>query len=661
MKLQCAVMAVATAAGMLFGACSTFSGNGSGTGGSSSGGAGGGTGGSSSSSTGGSVSTGGAGGACASVTACGGPVVGTWTVSSSCLNVSGPLDLSNVLGQACTVQATGSLQVSGTWSANSDGTYTDNTTTTGNEQIALVAACRSYSGATLTCDQVAQFVQNLGYSTVSCTAAAGGGCTCSATVQQAGSLGVASASPSASGNFSTSGNTLTIDSSTPYSYCASGSKLTLTPQAPTMGTIVLQGGMTATGGASGATGGSSGVTGGSSGATGGASGATGGASGATGGAGGGKGGAGGAAGTTGSGGTTAAGGAPGIAQGPCDIYAAPPDGTTATPCVAAYSTVRRLSSKYSGPLYQVRIGGSNLGTGGTLQNIGLIAGGVFADGPSQDTYCGTSACTVSKLYDQSGKGNDLTVEGPGGYVKTPDTESNAKGRSLTVSGHKVYALYMVSDSKNGGHVAGGTEFDGYRNDNATGLPAGNPPPVGESNYMVVDGKRANSGCCWDFGSASRSGNNAGDDSMDTVSFGDKFVWGTGAGAGPWFMADFENGVWTGGSDSFNGTNPTAYNANDPTVTWDYAFGLVKTSTANGAPQWAMRVGNSQSGGLTTAYDGKAPGKAWNLQGAVVLGTGGDNSNSSDGTFFEGAITYGRPSDATDLAVLQNTQAAGYGM
>ena len=122
------------------------------------------------------------------------------------------------------------------------------------------------------------------------------------------------------------------------------------------------------------------------------------------------------------------------------------------------------------------------------------------------------------------------------------------------------------------------------------------------------------------------------------------------------MADFENGVWTGGSALQPGT---AMNPNDPTVTADYAFGLVKTDTVNSTPQWAMRVGDTQSGGLTTAYAGKAP-AAWNLQGAVLLGTGGDNSNSSYGTFFEGAITYGQPSDATDLAILQNTQAAGYG-
>jgi hypothetical protein len=43
-----------------------------------------------------------------------------------------------------------------------------------------------------------------------------------------------------------------------------------------------------------------------------------------------------------------------------------------------------------------------------------------------------------------------------------------------------------------------------------------------------------------------------------------------------------------------------------------------------------------------------------------VGIAEDNSNSSYGTFCEGAITSGRPSDATDAAVLANVQAAGYG-
>jgi hypothetical protein len=40
--------------------------------------------------------------------------------------------------------------------------------------------------------------------------------------------------------------------------------------------------------------------------------------------------------------------------------------------------------------------------------------------------------------------------------------------------------------------------------------------------------------------------------------------------------------------------------------------------------------------------------------------GGDNSNNSWGTFYEGAIVAGFPNDATELAVMENIQAAGYG-
>lgn len=47
------------------------------------------------------------------------------------------------------------------------------------------------------------------------------------------------------------------------------------------------------------------------------------------------------------------------------------------------------------------------------------------------------------------------------------------------------------------------------------------------------------------------------------------------------------------------------------------------------------------------------------EGAVILGTGGDNSNESDGSFFEGVITAGYPSDATDGAVQANIVAVGY--
>jgi hypothetical protein len=49
-----------------------------------------------------------------------------------------------------------------------------------------------------------------------------------------------------------------------------------------------------------------------------------------------------------------------------------------------------------------------------------------------------------------------------------------------------------------------------------------------------------------------------------------------------------------------------------------------------------------------------------LQGAIILGTGGDGSNTGTGTFFEGAITIGNPPDSADDAVQANIVAAGYG-
>ena len=131
-------------------------------------------------------------------------------------------------------------------------------------------------------------------------------------------------------------------------------------------------------------------------------------------------------------------------------------------------------------------------------------------------------------------------------------------------------------------------------------------------------------------------------------------WGKGAGSGPWFMGDFEAGVWAGGSGAAN-----AVNNNLPSSNVDYAFGILKTTSTSSASTYAIRVGNAQSGGLTTGYDGAAP-KVLRKSGAIILGIGGDNSNSSRGTFFEGVITSGRPSDATEDSVLKNVQAAKYG-
>jgi hypothetical protein len=48
------------------------------------------------------------------------------------------------------------------------------------------------------------------------------------------------------------------------------------------------------------------------------------------------------------------------------------------------------------------------------------------------------------------------------------------------------------------------------------------------------------------------------------------------------------------------------------------------------------------------------------QGAIILGIGGDNSNGAQGNFFEGCMTSGASSSASDDAVQANIVAAGYG-
>jgi non-reducing end alpha-L-arabinofuranosidase len=47
------------------------------------------------------------------------------------------------------------------------------------------------------------------------------------------------------------------------------------------------------------------------------------------------------------------------------------------------------------------------------------------------------------------------------------------------------------------------------------------------------------------------------------------------------------------------------------------------------------------------------------EGAIILGTGGDNSNSAQGTFYEGVMTTGYPSDATENSVQADIVSAKY--
>jgi hypothetical protein len=168
--------------------------------------------------------------------------------------------------------------------------------------------------------------------------------------------------------------------------------------------------------------------------------------------------------------------------------------------------------------------------------------------------------------------------------------------------------------------------------------------------MVASGTHYNGGCCFDYGNAETTGANDGAGHMEAIYMGNIALWGTGSGAGPWVMADLENGIFSGSS--------TGANSTDTSTAFDYVTAIVKGQ----AGQFAIRAGNANSGGLTTMWSGVRPSgyNPMSKEGAIILGIGGDNSNAADGTFYEGVMTSGYPSDATEDAVQANIVAAGYG-
>lgn len=314
--------------------------------------------------------------------------------------------------------------------------------------------------------------------------------------------------------------------------------------------------------------------------------------------------------------------AAGAAKGPCDIYAE--DGG---PCVAAHSTVRALYASYAGPLYQVKK------SDGTTQDIAPIAPGGSANSAAQDAFCGTDFCTISVIYDQSGKGNHLTKSPPGGAKPSEDNEANAKGAVVTVGGQTLYGVHIVAGV-------------GYRNNTPCGTTVGDNP---ETEYMVVGGKFYNANCCFDYGNMETNSHDNGEGTMEAVYFGNCTIWNKGDGDGPWIMGDLENGLWAG--------NSTPYQNNKP-ITYDFITGMVKGDAAC-KNHWAIKEGNAQSGTLIKPFDGTRPSKRYHpmrKEGAIGLGTGGDNSSGAQGNFFEGVMTAHYSSDAADDAVQANIVA-----
>ncbi|CAO2647460.1 Nn.00g083820.m01.CDS01 [Neocucurbitaria sp. VM-36] len=318
-----------------------------------------------------------------------------------------------------------------------------------------------------------------------------------------------------------------------------------------------------------------------------------------------------------------------VAAGPCDLYS-----SGGTPCIAAHSTTRALYSAFSGSLYQVK-----RGSDGSTKNIAPLSAGGVANAAAQDTFCASTTCLITIIYDQSGRGNHLTQAPPGGFQGPEsngyDNLAGAIGAPVTLNGQKAYGVF----------VSPGT---GYRNNAVSGSAKGD---AAEGMYAVLDGTHYNGACCFDYGNAETNNLDTGNGHMEAIYFGDNTGWGSGSGSGPWIMADLENGL-------FSGANPKQ-NTADPSVSYRFLTALIK----GGPNKWAIKGGNAASGSLSTYYNGARPSASgynpMSKEGAIILGIGGDNSNGAQGTFYEGVMTSGYPTDATENSVQANIVAAKY--
>jgi hypothetical protein len=328
-------------------------------------------------------------------------------------------------------------------------------------------------------------------------------------------------------------------------------------------------------------------------------------------------------------------------KGPCDIYAAAGD-----PCVAAHSTTRALYASYNGPLYQVM-----RQSDGKTFDVGVVqpgaspfpdAGG-YAHAAAQDAFCANTYCWITIVYDQSPKHNDL-IQAPRGGFSGPamggfNNLPMADMAPITIMGHKVYGVFIEPGM-------------GLRQDDAKGTAVDDQA---EGQYWVINGHHFNSGCCFDYGNAEIDSRDDDNGTMETAYFGNATPWFSGDGHGPWIMTDQENNlVGCVNADGSKGC------AGLPTITWRFV-----TAMAKGEPHhWTSLGGDAQRGALSVMFDGPRVDSTYDpmrKQGAILLGNGGDNSNSSQGTFYEGAMTAAGtfPTDATDQLVQDNVVAAHY--
>ena len=312
-------------------------------------------------------------------------------------------------------------------------------------------------------------------------------------------------------------------------------------------------------------------------------------------------------------------------QEPCDIYAA-----GGTPCVAAHSTTRALYAAYDGHLYQVRRVlrqhhhehlPAQRGRGRQRRGAGLLL-----------------------LRHHLRHHRDLR---PVGQRQQPHRRARRRRRPAAPTASPTPPPRPSRSAATRPTASTSPPGDGYRDDSTRNIATGNNP---ESEYAIFDGTHYNGGCCFDYGNAETNNDDDGAGTMEAIYFGNIKVWGYGSGNGPWIMADMENGLYSGLQRRLQRQRPD----HQLPVHHRHDRGRRRTSgpssaaTPSPAP-WPP----------TSAGSGPRGYNPMQKQGAIILGIGGDNSEGSDGTFYEGVMTTGYASAATEAAVQANIVAAGY--
>jgi len=141
---------------------------------------------------------------------------------------------------------------------------------------------------------------------------------------------------------------------------------------------------------------------------------------------------------------------------------------------------------------------------------------------------------------------------------------------------------------------------------------------------VMDGTHYDSGCCFDYGNASTNGRAVGAGTMETTYFGTSTVWV--------LEAVRARGLWPTWSPACFRIQPEEERRRS-----DHRFLAVhhRSGRWRRRQPLGLRGGNAQQGSLTTFYSGVRPNSRassayypMHKQGAILLGTGGDNGNGS---------------------------------